>query len=68
MAAAAWTTEAMRITVWMTSALTPCWRAIFSWPLSADAPTHEIALVWRKGTLRRQEFELLGNELKALLR
>ncbi len=37
-------------------------------PLSADAPTREIALVWRKGTLRRQEFELLGNELKALIR
>lgn len=37
-------------------------------PLSGDAPAREIALVWRKGTLRRGEFELLGKELKALIR
>ncbi|MBL9011294.1 MAG: hydrogen peroxide-inducible genes activator [Alphaproteobacteria bacterium] len=35
-------------------------------PLSGDAPAREIALVWRKGTLRRAEFELLGREFKAL--
>lgn len=37
-------------------------------PLGGDAPAREIALVWRKGTLRRREFELLGKELKALIR
>lgn len=37
-------------------------------PLSGDAPAREIVLVWRKGTLRRREFELLGKELKALIR
>lgn len=36
--------------------------------LSAEAPAREIALVWRRGTLRRQEFELLGKELGTLLR
>ena len=35
--------------------------------LSGDAPAREIALVWRKGTLRRAEFELLGREFKTLL-
>lgn len=37
-------------------------------PLSGEAPSRELALVWRKGTLRRGEFELLGKELKALIR
>lgn len=37
-------------------------------PLSGDAPQREIALAWRRGTLRRGEFELLGKELKALIR
>lgn len=37
-------------------------------PLSGEAPPRELALVWRKGTLRRREFELLGKELKALIR
>ena len=37
-------------------------------PLSGEAPGREIALVWRKGTLRRPEFELLGKEIKALIR
>ncbi|BCW87967.1 Hydrogen peroxide-inducible genes activator [Alphaproteobacteria bacterium SO-S41] len=37
-------------------------------PLSGDAPAREIALVWRKGTMRRAEFELLGKELRGLLK
>lgn len=37
-------------------------------PLAGDAPAREIALVWRKGTMRRAEFELLGKELRGLLR
>ncbi len=37
-------------------------------PLEKQAPSREIALVWRKGTLRKREFELLGKELKALMR
>lgn len=41
---------------------------LVSRPLSGEAPAREIALVWRKGTLRRAEFELLGKELKALIR
>ena len=41
---------------------------LVSRPMSGDAPAREIALVWRKGTLRREEFELLGKELKALIR
>jgi LysR family hydrogen peroxide-inducible transcriptional activator len=37
-------------------------------PLAGDAPAREIALVWRKGTMRRAEFELLGKELRGLLK
>lgn len=37
-------------------------------PLGQDAPARQIALAWRKGTLRRREFDLLGRELKALLK
>ncbi|MCC6917727.1 MAG: hydrogen peroxide-inducible genes activator [Alphaproteobacteria bacterium] len=37
-------------------------------PLSGESPPRELALVWRKGTLRRREFELLGKELKSLIR
>lgn len=37
-------------------------------PLSGETPAREIALIWRKGTLRRQEFELLGKEFRSLIR
>lgn len=37
-------------------------------PLAGDPPPRELALIWRKGTLRRREFELLGKELKGLIR
>ncbi len=36
--------------------------------LAGDAPAREIALAWRKGTLRKSEFQLLGKELKTLLK
>lgn len=36
--------------------------------LEGEAPARQVALIWRKGTLRRSEFELLGKELRALLR
>ena len=35
-------------------------------PLAGDAPGREIALVWRNGTMRRAEFELLGEEIRKL--
>ena len=34
-------------------------------PLKAAAPSREIALVWRKGSPRAEEFELLAAELRA---
>lgn len=37
-------------------------------PLEGQTPAREIALIWRKGTLRRREFELLGKELKTLIK
>lgn len=36
--------------------------------LSEDTPAREVALVWRRGTLRRGEFELLGREIRALMK
>ncbi len=33
-------------------------------PLGGDAPTRRIALVWRRGTARRAEFELLAQALR----
>jgi LysR family transcriptional regulator, hydrogen peroxide-inducible genes activator len=35
-------------------------------PIAVDAPAREIALVWRKGTARREEFQLLGREIQRL--
>jgi LysR family hydrogen peroxide-inducible transcriptional activator len=34
-------------------------------PLAAEEPGREIAMVWRRGTGRRQEFLLLAKELAA---
>ena len=34
--------------------------------LAVDEPTRDIALVWRKGTARRPEFELLAREFRRL--
>jgi LysR family hydrogen peroxide-inducible transcriptional activator len=35
-------------------------------PLAVDEPWREIALVWRKGTGRREEFQLLAKEIRKL--
>jgi len=35
-------------------------------PLTVDEPWREIALVWRKGTGRREEFQLLAKEIRKL--
>jgi LysR family hydrogen peroxide-inducible transcriptional activator len=35
-------------------------------PVAADAPARDIALVWRKGTARREEFQLLAREIGRL--
>jgi LysR family transcriptional regulator, hydrogen peroxide-inducible genes activator len=35
-------------------------------PIAADSPARDIALVWRKGTRRREEFQLLAKEIKRL--
>ncbi len=35
-------------------------------PVAVDAPTRSIALAWRKGTGRRAEFQLLGEEIRRL--
>jgi LysR family transcriptional regulator, hydrogen peroxide-inducible genes activator len=35
-------------------------------PLAVDEPWREIALVWRKGTGRREEFQLLAMEIRKL--
>lgn len=37
-------------------------------PLAKDAPSREIALVWRRGTGRREEFQLLAHTLTDLAR
>ena len=37
-------------------------------PLAKDAPSREIALVWRRGTGRREEFQLLARTLTELAR
>jgi LysR family hydrogen peroxide-inducible transcriptional activator len=37
-------------------------------PLDVAQPARDIALVWRKGTARREEFQLLGCEIKRLAR
>jgi LysR family hydrogen peroxide-inducible transcriptional activator len=37
-------------------------------PIATDAPSRDIALVWRKGTARRAEFQLLGREIARLIR
>jgi LysR family hydrogen peroxide-inducible transcriptional activator len=37
-------------------------------PLDVAQPVRDIALVWRKGTARRKEFQLLGREIKRLAR
>ena len=37
-------------------------------PLAKDAPSREIALVWRRGTGRRQEFQLLARTITELAR
>ena len=34
-------------------------------PLKSDNPNREIALVWRKGSPRGDEFRLLAEELRA---
>jgi hypothetical protein len=38
--------------------------AVATRPLAEAAPSRTIALVWRKGTGRQAEFELLARELK----
>src|SRR5262249_61912595 len=35
-------------------------------PIAVDVPARDIALVWRKGTARRAEFQLLGREIQRL--
>ena len=35
-------------------------------PIAVEAPSRDIALVWRKGTARRQEFQLLAREIQRL--
>jgi LysR family hydrogen peroxide-inducible transcriptional activator len=35
-------------------------------PIAADRPARDIALAWRKGTRRREEFQLLAEEIKRL--
>ena len=35
-------------------------------PMAVDEPWREIALVWRKGTGRREEFQLLAKEIRKL--
>jgi LysR family transcriptional regulator, hydrogen peroxide-inducible genes activator len=35
-------------------------------PIAADSPARDIALIWRKGTRRREEFQLLAKEIKRL--
>ena len=35
-------------------------------PMAIDEPWREIALVWRKGTGRREEFQLLAKEIRKL--
>jgi LysR family hydrogen peroxide-inducible transcriptional activator len=35
-------------------------------PIAANSPARDIALVWRKGTRRREEFQLLAKEIKRL--
>jgi hypothetical protein len=35
-------------------------------PLAVDEPWREIALVWRKGPGRREEFQLLAKEIRKL--
>ena len=35
-------------------------------PIAVDNPERDIALVWRKGTARREEFQLLAREIARL--
>jgi LysR family transcriptional regulator, hydrogen peroxide-inducible genes activator len=37
-------------------------------PLAKDAPSREVALVWRRGTGRREEFQLLAQTITDLVR